>query len=50
MMDDQGRQVIWEDTIEQAPEKTNMTVRRDAAAEILPAWAGEGTEVEEESI
>jgi hypothetical protein len=50
MMDDQGRQVIWEDTIEQAAEETNMTVRRDAAAEILPAWAGEGTEVERESI
>ena len=50
MMDDQGRQVIWEDTIEQAAEETNMTVRRDAAAEILPAWAGEGTEVEGESI
>jgi hypothetical protein len=50
MMDNQGRQVIWEDTIEQAAEETNMTVRRDAAAEILPAWASEGTEVERESI
>ncbi len=50
MMDDQGRQVIWEDTIEQAAEETDMAVRRDAAAETLPAWAGEGTEVERESI
>ena len=50
MMDDQGRQVIWEDTIEQEAEETNMTVRRDAAAEALPAWTGEGTEVERESI
>ena len=51
MMDDQGRQVIWEDTIEQAVEETNMTVRRDAAAETIPAWACEGAEeVERESI
>jgi hypothetical protein len=51
MMDDHGRQVIWEDTIEPAVEETNMTVRRDAAAETIPAWTGEGAEeVERESI
>ena len=44
MMDNRGRQIIWEDTIEQTVEETNMAARRDDAAEILPAWAGEGTE------
>lgn len=40
MMDDRGRQVIWEDTIEQAVEETEMATRHDAAAETLPVWSG----------
>lgn len=51
MMDDQGRQVMWEDTIEPAVEETNMTASHDAAAETLPGWASEGTEeMKRESI
>jgi hypothetical protein len=51
MMDDQGRQVIWEDTIQPAVEETNMTVSHDAAAETIPAWANEGEEeMKRESI
>ncbi len=51
MMDDQGRQVMWEDTIEPAVEESNMTASHDAAAETLPGWASEGTEeMKRESI
>ena len=51
MMDNQGRQVKWEDTIKPAVEETDMAARRDAAAETLPVWAGEeADEVKRESI
>jgi hypothetical protein len=44
MMDEQGRQVLWEDTIEPTVEESNMTASHDAAAETLPVWTREGTE------
>ena len=44
MMDEQGRQVMWEDTIEPTAEEMNMTASHDAAAETLPVWTREGTE------
>ena len=51
MMDNQGRQVKWEDTIKPAVEETDMAARHDAAAETLPVWAGEeADEVKRESI
>ena len=51
MMDEQGRQVLWEDTIEPTVEESNMTASHDAAAETLPGWASEGTEeMKRESI
>ena len=51
MMDDHGRQVMWEDTIEQAVEETDMATRHDAAAETLPVWRGEmPEEMNRESI
>ena len=42
MMDDQGRKIMWEDTIEPTVEETDVTAGHDDAAEILPAWRGEG--------
>ena len=51
MMDDRGRKVMWEDTIEPAVEETDMASRQDAAAENLPVWHGEGPEgVKKEAI
>jgi hypothetical protein len=51
MMDDRGRKVMWEDTIEPAVEETDMAARHDAAAENLPVWHGEGPEeVKKEAI
>ena len=51
MMDTQGRQVKWEDTIKPAAEETDMAARHDAAAETLPVWAGEEADkVKRESI
>jgi len=51
MMDTQGRQVKWEDTIKPAVEETDMAARHDAAAETLPVWAGEEADkVKRESI
>ena len=44
MMDDRGRQVLWEDTIEQTPEETDIVAGRDEAAENLPVWHGEEPE------
>jgi len=41
MMDSQGRQVKWEDTIEPAVEETGLAARHDATAETLPVWVGE---------
>ena len=51
MMDNQGRQVKWEDTIKPAVEETDMAARHDATAETLPVWAGEeADEMKRESI
>jgi hypothetical protein len=41
MMDDRGRQIIWEDTIEPTVGETDLASGHDAAAENLPAWPGE---------
>jgi len=51
MMDSQGRQVKWEDTIEPAVEETGLADRHDATAETLPVWVGEeADEMKRESI
>lgn len=51
MMDSQGRQVKWEDTIEPAVEETGLAARHDATAETLPVWVGEEEdEMKRESI
>jgi hypothetical protein len=51
MMDDHGRQVLWEDMIEPTIEESNVTASHDAAAETLPVWVSEGTEeMKRESI
>ncbi|MGH7147528.1 MAG: hypothetical protein ACREIJ_06460 [Nitrospiraceae bacterium] len=44
MMDDQDRQIMWEDTIEPTVEETDMIAGHDDAAENLPVWRGEGPE------
>ena len=41
MMDDQDRQIMWEDTIEPTVEDTDLAAGHDAAAENLPMWPGE---------
>ena len=41
MMDDQDRQILWEDTIEPTVEETEMVAGHDAAAENLPVWRSE---------
>ncbi|MBI3357450.1 MAG: hypothetical protein HY038_11905 [Nitrospirae bacterium] len=41
MMDDRGRQVMWEDTIEPTVEESDLASGHDAAAENLPVWPGE---------
>jgi hypothetical protein len=41
MMDDRGRQIMWEDTIEPTVGETDLASGHDAAAENLPAWPGE---------
>jgi hypothetical protein len=38
MTDDQGRQILWEDTIEPIGGETDLAARHDDAAENLPAW------------
>ncbi len=45
MKDDQGQNILWEDTIEPTGDETDLAVEYDDAAEILPAWRGE--EIEE---
>jgi hypothetical protein len=42
MMDDRGRKVLWEDTIEPTTEEIDLADGRDAAAENLPVWRSEG--------
>ena len=44
MTDDRGRQILWEDTIEPTGDETDLAAEYDDAAEILPAWRGEGPE------
>ena len=44
MMDDHGRQMLWEDTMEPSVEGTDMAAGYDDAAENLPVWRGEGPE------
>jgi hypothetical protein len=44
MMDDRGRQIIWEDTFEPAVEETDMAARHDDAPEDLPVWRGQAPE------
>ncbi|MEI8015359.1 MAG: hypothetical protein WCH20_11050 [Nitrospira sp.] len=44
MMDDRGRQMLWEDTMEPSVEGTDMAAGYDDAAENLPVWRGEGRE------
>lgn len=41
MMDERGRQIMWEDTIEPTVEETDLASGHDAAAENLPVWPGE---------
>ena len=41
MMDDRGRQIMWEDTIEPTADETGAAAGHDAAAEKLPGWRGE---------
>jgi hypothetical protein len=51
MMDDRGRKVLWEDTIEPAVEELDLAASHDAEAENLPVWHNEGrSEVEYEKI
>lgn len=51
MMDDRGRQMIWEDTIEPTVEGTDMAAGFEDEAENLPVWRGEVLEeMRKESI
>ena len=51
MMDDRGRQIMWEDTIEPTVEETDLAAGHDAAAENLPVWPGEeADEIKNETI
>jgi hypothetical protein len=51
MMDDQGRQMIWEDTIEPTVEEADMAAGFEDEAENLPVWRGEvPEEMRKESI
>ena len=44
MMDDRGRQIMWEDTLEPTLGETDMAARHNDAPEDLPVWRGEGPE------
>jgi hypothetical protein len=44
MMDDRGRRIMWEDTIEPTVEETDVIAGHDEAAENLPVWRDEGPE------
>lgn len=44
MMDDRGRQIMWEDTMEPTLEETDIVAGHDEAAENLPVWHGEEPE------
>lgn len=44
MTDNQGRNILWEDTIEPTVEETDVIAGHNDAAEILPAWRGADSE------
>jgi hypothetical protein len=44
MMDDRGRQIMWEDTIEPTLGETDLAAKHNDAPEDLPVWRGEGPE------
>lgn len=44
MLDNRGRQIMWEDTIERTVEETDIPTIHGDAAETLPVWHGEGLE------
>ncbi len=44
MTDDQGRKILWEDTIEPTVDETDVIAGQNDAAEILPAWRGADSE------
>ena len=50
MTDDRGRQILWEDTIKPTGDETDLAAEYDDAAEILPAWRGEGPEEMEREV
>ena len=51
MTDDQGRNILWEDTIEPTVDETDVIAGHDDAAEILPAWRGaDSEEMKQEAI
>jgi hypothetical protein len=51
MMDDRGKQVIWDDMIEPTVEETEMAAGFDEEAQNLPVWHGEEhEEMRKESI
>lgn len=44
MMDDRGRQMLWEDTMKPTVEGTDMAAGYNDEAENLPVWRGKGPE------
>jgi hypothetical protein len=51
MMDERGRQIMWEDTIDPTVEETDLAAGHDAGAENLPVWPGEeADEIKKEAI
>ncbi|HKQ34089.1 MAG TPA: hypothetical protein VJT11_02165 [Nitrospiraceae bacterium] len=51
MTDDQGRNILWEDTIEPTVDETDVIAGHNDAAEILPAWRGaDSEEMKQEAI
>jgi hypothetical protein len=44
MMDDRGRLMLWEDTMEPTVEGTDMAAGYNDEAENLPVWRGKGPE------
>ena len=44
MLNDQNRQILWEDTMEPTVEETDVAVGRDESAENLPTWRGTGSD------
>jgi hypothetical protein len=44
MTDDRDRNILWEDTIKPTEGEADLAAEYNDAAEILPAWRGEGPE------